>query len=124
MERKNNMHTTHSFTPVRKWILSRYLKFISIPIIFFLIATFQHVFFVTDTESLAYMFNKLLVQIMIFTFNMSIVYAISFTIVLIYSKIKKRHYDSFLAFQSIIHSRTRKLFWITLIGILILSKLH
>lgn len=124
MERKNNMHTTHSFTPVQKWILSRYLKFISIPIIFFLIATFQHVFFVTDTESLAYMFNKLLVQIMIFTFNMSIVYAISFTIVLIYSKIKKRHYDSFLAFQSIIHSRTRKLFWITLIGILILSKLH
>ena len=124
MRRKKTMHITHLFKPVRKWILSRYLKFISIPIIFFLIATFQHLFFVTNTESLSYMFNKLLVQIMLFVTKMSLLYGISFTIVLIYSKIKKRHYDSFLAFQSIIHSRTRKLFWITLIGILILSKLH
>ena len=120
------MQKNQLFTPVRKWILSRYLKFISYPIIFFIIATLHHMFFVKDmeSESLAYMFNKLLVQIMVFVFTMSMFYAISFTIVLIYSKIKKRRYESFLAFQDIIHSRTRKLFWITLIGIFILSKLH
>ena len=120
------MQTNQLFTPVRKWILSRYLKFISYPIIFFIIATLHHVFFVKDmgSDSLAYMFNKLLVQTMVFVFTMSMFYAISFTIVLIYNKIKKRRYESFLAFQNIIHSRTRKLFWITLIGIIILSKLH
>ena len=120
------MHTNHLFTPVRKWILSRYLKYISYPIIFFIIATLHHVFFVKDmgSDSLAYMFNKLLVQIMSFVFTMSMFYIVSFTIVLIYSKLKRRRYESFLAFQDIIHSRTRKLFWITLIAIFILSKLH
>ena len=118
------MQTNHLFTPVRKWILSKYLKYISYPIIFFFIATLHHVFFVTDTESLAYILNKLLVQIMMFVFTMSLIYSISFTIVLIYHKIKKRHYESFLAFQDIICSQTKKLFWITLITIFILPKLH
>ena len=120
------MQKNQLFTPVRKWILSRYLKCISYPIIFFIIATLHHMFFVKDMggDSLAYMFNKLLVQIMSFVFTMSILYIISFTIILIYSKIKRRRYNSLLAFQDIICSRTRKLFWITLIGIIILSKLH
>lgn len=118
------MQTHHLFTPVRKWILSKYLKCISYPIIFFFITTIHHVFLVTDTESLAYMFNKLLVQIMMFVFTMSLIYSISFTIVLIYHKIKRRRYESFLTFQDIICSQTKKLFWITLIVILILPKLH
>lgn len=118
------MQTNQLFTPVRKWIISKYLKFSSYPIIFFFITTLHHVFFVTDTESLAYMFNKLLVQIMMFVFTMSLIYAISFTIVLIYHKVKRRRYESFLAFQDIICSQTKKLFWITLIAILILPKLH
>ena len=118
------MQTNQLFTPVRKWIISKYLKFSSYPIIFFFITTLHHVFFVTDTESLAYMFNKLLVQIMMFVFTMSMFYIISFTIVLIYSKLKKRRYDSFLAFQNIVLSKTKLLFWISVIGIFILSKLH
>ena len=118
------MQTNHLFTPVRKWIISKYLKYISYPIIFFIIATLQHVFFVRKQESIAYIFNQLLVQVMVFATKMSIFYAISFTIVLIYNKIKKRSYDSFLAFQDIICLQTKKLFWITLIMILILQKLH
>lgn len=120
------MQKNQLFTPVRKWILSRYLKYISYPIIFFIIATLHHVFFVKDmgSESLAYMFNKLLVQIMVFATKISIIYILSFTIILIYNKIKRRRYNSFLAFQDIIYSRTKRLFWITLIGIIILSKLH
>lgn len=120
------MQTHQLFTPVRKWIISKYLKYISYPIIFFIIATLHHVFFVKDmgSESLAYMFNQLLVQIMMFVFTMSLIYSISFTIVLIYNKIKRRRYESFLAFQDIICSQTKKLFWITLIAILILPKLH
>ena len=120
------MQTNQLFTPIRKWIISKCLKFSSYPIIFFIIATLHHIFFVKDigSDSLAYMFNKLLVQIMSFISTISVIYVISFTIVLIYNKIKKRRYDNFLAFQDIICMRTRKLFWITLIAIFILSKLH
>lgn len=120
------MQKHHLFTPVRKWILSRYLKCISYPIIFFIIATLHHVFFVKDmgSDSLTYMFNKLLVQIMTFVFTISMFYIVSFTIILIYSKLKKRRYESFLAFQDIVLSKTKLLFWISVIGIFILSKLH